>query len=355
MKILALTRYCHLGASSRVRFFQYIPMLHRFDINVHVKPLLRDEYLARLYAKQPTDWVELLHGYLRQAVGLLRVGKFDLLWIEKEIFPNLPAWFEQALRVLGVRYVVDYDDAIFHNYDLSSNPLKRLLSNKIDKVMRGAVLVVCGNAYLAEKARQAGARRVEIVPTVIDLERYQVQDQKLGERVVVGWVGSPITAKYLEIVAPALREVAAEFPAQLRVIGAQVDLPGLDVDCRPWTEKAEVSEIKNFDIGIMPLVDSPWERGKCGYKLIQYMGCGVPGIASPVGVNRDIIEHDVNGYLATDTDGWLSAFRLLCTDAQLRRTIGMRGRRRVEQRFCLQITAPQLARLFYEATGSGIA
>jgi glycosyltransferase involved in cell wall biosynthesis len=272
------------------------------------------------------------------------------------MFPNLPAWFEQGLNLMGIRYVVDYDDAIFHNYDLSSNPLKRLFAKKIDKVMQGAALVVCGNAYLAERARQAGARRIEIVPTVVDLERYAVGDQKQGGRIVIGWVGSPTTAKYLEVVAPALQEIAAEFPVQLRVIGAQFDLPGLDVDCRLWSEESEVREIQNFDIGIMPLLDSPWERGKCGYKLIQYMACGVPGIASPVGVNKEIIANGVNGYLAASKDDWLSAFRLLCTNAQARRAMGEHGRRMVEQRYCLQVTGPFLAKLFQEvATIKGVA
>ena len=352
MKVLALTRYSHLGASSRVRFFQYGPCLGGLGIDVHIAPLLRDNYLVRLYAKQPIHWLELLGDYLRQVVRIFSAGKFDLLWIEKELFPNLPAWFEQGLNRMGIRYVVDYDDAIFHNYDLSRNPLKRLFAKKIDKVMQGAALVVCGNAYLAERARQAGARRIEIVPTVVDLERYAVGDQRQSGRIVIGWVGSPTTVKYLAVVAPALQKIAAEFPVQLRVIGAQFDLPGLDVDCRLWTEESEVREIQNFDIGIMPLLDSPWERGKCGYKLIQYLACGVPGIASPVGVNKEIIANGVNGYLATSSDDWLSAFRLLCADAQLRRAMGGRGRHIVEERYCLQVTGPLLAKLFQEVAAA---
>lgn len=346
MRVLALSRYGRLGASSRMRIYQYESILQAVGIEVEVSPLLSDDYIKRLYAKQAMNWFEVFRDYLMQAVKLLHAKKFDLLWIEKELFPNLPAWFEQALCALGIRYVVDYDDAIFHNYDLNPHLTKRFLTDKIDKVMRNSALVVCGNAYLAERARLAGARHIEIIPTVIDLDRYRVVSPILRDRLVIGWIGSLSTAKYLDIVAPALKMLASEFSLQLRVIGAQFACPGLDVDCRPWTEDSEVSEIQDFDIGIMPLTDSPWERGKCGYKLIQYMACGKPVVASPVGVNQEIVGDDINGYLASTVDDWVHAFRELFLNAQKRADMGAQGRRFVEERYCLQVTAPRLTQLF---------
>jgi glycosyltransferase involved in cell wall biosynthesis len=243
---------------------------------------------------------------------------------------------------------VDYDDAVFHNYDLSGNPFKRFMADKIDRVMRQAALVTCGNSYIAERARAAGSRRVEIVPTVIDLERYSIAAPEKNIPLVIGWIGSPSTVKYLETVAITLKELAAECPLELRVVGAQFSLPGLDVVCVPWSEATEVNEIQKIDIGIMPLVDSPWERGKCGYKLVQYMACGLPVVASPVGVNEEIVTHGVNGYLARTSDDWLNAFRMLCADAESRRKMGALGRLSVEQKYCLQVMAPQVARLFHE-------
>ena len=346
MRVLALSRYGRLGSSSRMRIYQYVPILQAMSIEVEVSPLLSDDYIRRLYAKQATNWFEVLRDYLKQALRLLGTKKFDLLWIEKELFPNLPAWFEQALSACGVRYVVDYDDAIFHNYDLNPNSAKRFLADKIDKVMQSSALVVCGNAYLAERARSAGAGRVEIIPTVINLDRYWVGNPISRDRFVIGWIGSPSTAKYLDLVAPALKVLATEFPLQLRVIGAQFAWPGLDVDCRPWTEDSEVNEIQDLDIGIMPLIDSPWERGKCGYKLIQYMACGKPVVASPVGVNQEIVGDGINGYLASTVDDWIYAFRALFSDMQKQVAMGAQGRRLVEERYCLQVTAPRLAQLF---------
>jgi glycosyltransferase involved in cell wall biosynthesis len=336
-----------------MRIYQYVPILHGLGIDVQVAPLLSDGYLERFYAKRATNWLGILRGYLIRAVRLLRAGKFDLLWIEKELFPNLPAWFEQALRTLDIRYIVDYDDAIFHNYDLNPSLAKRVLANKIDKVMCNAALVVCGNAYLAERALAAGARRIEIIPTVIDLERYVISAPTVKDRLVVGWVGSPSTVKYLEIAAPALKALMAEFPFQLRVIGAHFSSPGLNVDCRRWAEHSEVSEIQDFDIGIMPLNDSLWERGKCGYKLIQYMACGLPVIASPVGANLEIVRHGVNGYLASPMDEWIDAFRILFSNSQNRLAMGMEGRSFVENGYCLQVTTPRLARLVHEVAAEG--
>lgn len=331
-----------------MRIYQYVPVWHALGIDVHISPLLSDDYLKRLYANQVTNWFEILRDYLIRVVRLLRARNFDLLWIEKELFPNLPAWFEQALRALGICYIVDYDDAIFHNYDLNPHLVKRLLADKIDKVMRNAALVVCGNAYLAERARSAGACHVEIIPTVIDLERYDILDPVPRQFIAVGWVGSPSTAKYLDLVAPALKALTETYRLQLRVIGAEFSWPGLDVDCRPWSEETEVREIQDFDIGIMPLIDSPWERGKCGYKLIQCMACGKPVIASPVGVNQEIVAHDSNGYLASTVEDWVYAFDVLFSNAQKRLEMGVQGRKLVEERYCLQVTAPRLARLLGE-------
>jgi glycosyltransferase involved in cell wall biosynthesis len=337
-----------------MRLYQYVPIWSTLDIDVQVSPLLSDDYLTRLYAKQTTNWFDVLRDYLMRAVSLLRVRKFDLIWIEKELFPNLPAWFEQALHALNIRYIVDYDDAVFHNYDLDPHAGKRFLADKIDKVMRNSALVICGNTYLAERARSTGARQVEIIPTVIDLKRYQRVSPVLKKHIVVGWIGSPSTVKYLEIAAPALKVLAAEFPLQLRVIGAHFSSPGLSVDCRPWSEEREVSDIQNFDIGIMPLIDSPWERGKCGYKLIQYMACGLPVVACPVGVNQEIVQHGINGYLASSVDEWIDAFRALFSDSQNRLIMGVHGQRSVEKTYCIQVTAPRLARLFHEVVAEEV-
>ena len=349
MKILALTRYARLGASSRIRIIQYGDALANHGIDVDVSPLLSDDYLLRQYAGCRTDWLHVMRCYVRRLGQLATAGRYDLLWIEKELFPNLPAWFERWLTLTGKRYVVDYDDAVFPNDLLNPHPLKWLIAGKIDSVMRHASMTVCGNDYIAARAAAAGARNICTLPSVIDLERYTCVEPPVRQRIVVGWIGSPSTAPYLTLVLPALRQLAARYPITLRVVGAQFEATGIDVECRPWTEAAEVQEISDFDIGIMPLFDTQWERGKCGYKLIQYMACGRPVVASPIGINEKIVRAGQTGYLATTTKQWHDALSALCSQRGERSAMGARGRLDVEEHYCLQVTVQQVAGVLREA------
>jgi glycosyltransferase involved in cell wall biosynthesis len=349
MRILLLSRYDRLGASSRIRSYQYVPALKARGIEVEGAPLLTNDYLMRFYKGKSRDWISVLNSYLRRILTLLRARQYDLLWIEKELFPGTPAWFEQVLASVGVPYIVDYDDAIFHRYELSPSLFGRMLVKKIDTVMRNAIMVICGNSYLAKRARLAKARRIEILPSVVDLERYQISKRSRKESIVIGWIGSPSTAPYLEMLIPSLRELSKERAVEMRVIGAVFRAPRLDIDCRPWSEETEVREIQDIDIGVMPLLDSPWERGKCGYKLLQYMACGLPVVASAVGVNQEIVLEGGSGFLATDQDSWSSALRRLCADSELRSRMGMEGRSIVEKSYSLQAAIPRLTSLLENA------
>ena len=162
MKILLLSRYSRLGASSRLRSYQYLPYLKTHGIDVDVAPLLENDYLKNLYAGRRKDLRGIIRAYIRRLGLLINSNSFDLLWVEKEILPWLPAWAEAILAHLGIPYVVDYDDAIFHRYDMHPKAIIRsLLGGKIDTVMSRAALVIVGNKYLADRARKAGARRVE--------------------------------------------------------------------------------------------------------------------------------------------------------------------------------------------------
>jgi glycosyltransferase involved in cell wall biosynthesis len=350
VNILALTRYGRKGASSRMRFEQFIAPLSKFGLQVKVSPLLKDHYISRLYQGRRASLIMLAMAYVRRFFVLFSAYRYDFLWIEKELFPDMPCFFERIVSRAGIRYVVDYDDAIFHNYDLSRNFLRRLLSTKIDAVMRSADMVVCGNDYLAEHAVKAGAGRVKVLPTVIDLDRYFIQSKKPSGPIVIGWMGSSATVKYLTGILPALKILSAEIPIQLRIVGAEIFESGLTIDCRPWSEEGEVEQIQDFDIGIMPLNDSAWERGKCGYKLIQYMACGLPVVASPVGVNKEIIVDGENGFLASSIEDWVNALRDLAINQTLRNKLGDSGRRLVEHHYCLQVIAPQLATIFRDLT-----
>ncbi len=356
LRILVLTRYGRLGASSRLRFYQYLPYLEQHGIRFTVAPLLDDHYVAGLYAGRSKNFVSLAAAYLARIARTLMSRHYDLVWLEYELLPWLPAWPERVLHIMCVPYLVDYDDAIFHRYDHHSRAvIRRLLGHKIDTIMKQAAGVSAGNDYVISRARRAGARNVHYLPTVIDLDRYRVADETSADAQSagtfrIGWIGSPITAKYLTLVNQALAAFSRDkSDVCFVVIGSSPqDLPGVQTEFHPWTEDTEVGLLKSVDVGIMPLTDNLWERGKCGYKLIQYMACGKPVIASPVGVNRQIVERGKNGFWADSIPEWIQILETLYKDRSLLRQMGQAGRAMIERNYCLQVTAPQLLTLIQQ-------
>jgi len=252
-----------------------------------------------------------------------------------------------------VAYLVEYDDAIFHRYDHHHNTwVRRFFAEKIPNLMRGARAVIAGNDYIAVRAEVAGARKIVQVPTAIDLSRYFMEDRE-NSVFTVGWIGSPITASYLELIEPALRRLASTGPLKFVVIGAEApQWPGVEAVSIPWTEASEVAQINSFDVGVMPLPDEPWERGKCGYKLIQYMACAKPVVASPVGANCVIVETGVEGFLATTPEDWFTSLEQLRDNKTMCINMGKRGREKVERDYCTAVTAPRLLAAIREAVAS---
>lgn len=350
MRILLLARYGRLGASSRVRFEQFLPRLKAAGHEVVSAPLFDDDYLTSLYDEGRRKTTAVLAAYANR-LGVIRTrGHYDLVWMEKEALPWLPASFEAWLLRGGPPIVVDYDDAVFHRYDQHESALIRgLLSNKIDRVMEAAALVVAGNDYLADRAREAGARRVVVLPTVVDLARYKAPPPANDGPPVIGWIGTPLTGGYLEEVRPALSSFAETGAAKLLLIGAgdQV-LPGVTAERVAWHEETEAADIARLDIGIMPIPDEPFERGKCGYKLIQYMAQARPVVASPVGVNVKLVEESGGGFLAASPQEWWDALFKLISDGDLRKRLGAAGRKAVAAGYCVEVIAPRLLHLFRE-------
>jgi glycosyltransferase involved in cell wall biosynthesis len=246
---------------------------------------------------------------------------------------------------------VDYDDAVFHGYDLHPSLLVRfLLGNKIRTTMSRAAVVIAGNDYLAAYARESGATNIQFVPTVVDLDRYKVSNRKPNDIFTIGWIGTPWTARYLPAIAPALNEACREGRARVLLIGSgEIKLDGVPVEVRSWSESTEIENIQSIDVGIMPLPDEPYERGKCGYKLLQYMACGRPVIASPVGVNRQIVDDGVSGLFASTLTDWTDAIAKLRQNHELRRSMGAAARLKVEGTYSLQVQAPRVLAILEKA------
>ena len=342
MKILYLTKYTRLAGSSRMRSYQYFPYLEEAGMQVTVKPFFDDAYLKDFYAGKK-NISTVLKSYVKRLGVLFSVFSYDRVVIEKEIFPFLPALAEWMLKLLGIQYIVDYDDAIFHHYDQSSNPIiKNFLGNKIAKVMRFSGTVVAGNQYLADYAARSGAKNIEIIPTVIDLERYPIKQNTDADQYIVGWIGTKTTfEKHLLPCKDWIKALQIQEPnIRFHIVGITEDMDlGKNVQYIRWTEETEVAEILKMDIGLMPLQDSKWEKGKCAYKLIQYAACGIPGVASDVGMNREVTVPGQTGILASAYEEWIQAIKTLKSNTELRHQMGRNARKKVEERYCIQQTS----------------
>jgi glycosyltransferase involved in cell wall biosynthesis len=352
-RLLLLSRYGPRGASSRVRLFAYERWLVNQGFSLEIQALLSDDYLSRLYAGGGRRAVDISAAYWYRLGSLLRGRRPGIIWLEKELFPYIPAWFE-SLLLANVPYVVDIDDAIFHDYDQHHSALvRRVLGKKIDRLFQKAALVTAGNSYLLARANEAGAKWAELLPTVVDIDDYPFAAREPGNGFTVGWIGSPATQGYVRSMEPVLSELLDGECNRLVTIGTNYPQKLFKRhEQHEWSSATEARQLSQLDVGIMPLPDEPFERGKCGYKLIQYMAAGLPVVASPVGVNKEIVRHGENGFLAETAAEWRNALALLKQDPLLRRRMGVAGREAVQRHYCLQVTGPKMAdRLAAIATG----
>ncbi len=353
MKILALPRYSRRAASSRYRMFQFEGYFRGLGWEIDYHPLLDDSYIGYLYSGSRFPFASVIRGYADRVLRFLGNGQYDLIWLQQEAFPWMPYPAERLLASARAPIVVDMDDAFFHRYDKhGSSVVRTIMGRKIDSVLRRSALVVAGNEYLANRAVDSGARRVEVVPTVINLEDYQIVKTPGNDQYTLGWIGSPGTSAYLDMLGDAVRQLREEAPLKFVAVGASAKANEIGAEVRQWSVATEVQDLQQIDVGVMPLPDSYWERGKCGFKIIQYMACGKPAVASPVGANRVIISHGIDGFHARTKEEWVGALRTLRDDGTLRETMGRNARKKVEESYNSGIVAPRLARLFSEIGGS---
>lgn len=348
MKVLALTKYGDRAASTRQRLLQFRPFFQQEGITVDYLPLLDNQYVKQLSDGGNVSPFRIFAAYSSRILALLSRRDFDVLWIHYEIFPYVFGLAERMATLPKRPIVYDFDDAIFHQYDQHSNRLVRLfLGRKLEPLLQRVSACSCGNEYLRAYAQQFCPRSV-VIPTVVDTSIYLPVTPSRADcgPVTIGWIGSPSTWAHAKPLIPLLRQLAAEMELRIRVVGA-----GSAVEHSPevgfieWSEENEVCELQKMDIGIMPLPDEPWARGKCGYKLIQYMACGVPVVASPVGVNTEIVRHGENGFLASTDKEWLESLTRLAADPDLCRALGTAGRARIESEFSLKVQAPRMVEL----------
>jgi glycosyltransferase involved in cell wall biosynthesis len=351
--VLLLSRYERKGPSSRVRHYNYLPALERAGIRVTSAPFLNDEYLERFYRGERRSLQLLVKAYWRRLRQISTARQYDLIWIEKEALPWLPAALERPFFG-GRPLVIDFDDPWHLRYATHGNALVRaVLGHKLETVAARATAVTAGSPGLADWARSARASRVIELPPAVDIARYPMLPPPDGP-FTIGWIGTPRNEPYLALLAEPLRLLHATCGARLRVIGGsgRLSIPGVGIDHVPWREDSEAVELATCDVGVMPLLDGAWERGKCGYKLIQYMAAGRPAVASAVGASNSIIVPGKTGFLASSAREWIGALEGLAADRERARIMGLAARQRAEAMYSLQVSAAKLVEVLRDAVAA---
>lgn len=305
------------NASWRFRVAQYLPHLRARGIAASVGELA-------------VAWP----GRLRL---LASAARYDAVCVHRALLTPIEL---ACLRRAAPRVVFDFDDAIMFRDSAAAHMVSRRRARRVARVLRGATAVLAGNAYLADWAAPRCAR-VTVLPTAIDLDAFPAEPPAAGPP-VIGWIGTHSTLMYLRGALPALARLTTRRPdVTVRAVSdGTIDPDGVRLHNVVWSRSDEVNELRRFQVGIMPLPDDPWTRGKCAVKLLQYFAAGLPVVCSPVGAARDIVEHGRNGFFATSDDEWVTHLETLLADADLRRRFGAAGRALVEARFSVRATLP---------------
>ena len=352
MRILALVHGPYdTTPSQRYRIEQWEPLLRERGVEITYAPFEDEELHSIVYQTgRIGKKAELVTRSLARRFSVIgKARDYDLVYVLREAALLGPAIFERLLHQQRVPFVFDFDDAVFMSYRSPANGYLSYLkfASKTKTICRLASHVMAGNSYLAEYAKAVNDK-VTVVPTTVDTEKYHVLPPKAAHGpLVIGWTGSHSTVQHLDTLREALKKLGEIEKFRLRVIGtSNYELPPLEVEVLPWRAATELEDLGSIDIGVMPLPDDKWSKGKCGLKALQFMALGVPAVCSPVGVNADIIQDNVNGFLASSEGEWVDKLSRLLRSRELRRRLGDAGRATVEQKYSAAVQAPRVYEIF---------
>lgn len=356
-KVLFLTAYPVEDASCRYRVHQFIPYLQSAGYQCTISSFATPQLFRALRSTGSllTKTIHTTFCSVRRLVMLANLSHYDLVVIHREAFPFFAPLVENWIVHRHARVIYSFDDAVYCGHAEVSRLTHPLLyrmkhGHGYDEVIRLSPYVIAGNRLLAQHAAEVNTN-VSVVPTVIDCRRFWPKSIGKGEQIVIGWIGSPSTVSYLAAIEPALDEIAKRHQTRVkfRFFGCpeyKFKLPRYQ--CFPFNVDREPDDVRSIDIGVMPMPDTQWTRGKCAFKAIQYMSAGVPTVASPVGVTTDLIHHNVNGLLATSETEWVNELERLISDKQLCKHLSVNARRTVEEKYSLDVWGPRFVSLLNE-------
>ncbi|MBC6607172.1 glycosyltransferase family 4 protein [Hymenobacter sp. BT188] len=354
MHILFIMPYPHGRApSQRFRFEQYLDFLTEVGHTYELAPFISEATWAILYKPGHTlaKAMGILGGFLRRVRLMFSVQSYDYVFIHREASPIGPPLFEWLIaKGLGKRIIYDFDDAIWITNTSEANKIAASFKwhHKVESICRWSYKVSCGNKYLRDYAQQFTQRAI-INPTTIDTVNLhnQVRDQHAPGRLVIGWTGTHSTLKYLNQVVPVLAELETRYDFEFRIISNQPPtLPLLSLRFQPWNKSTEIRDLAGMHIGLMPLEDDLWAKGKCAFKALQYMALGIPAIVSPVGMNTEVVQQGINGYVCTTPAEWQQSLESLLKDPELRIRLGEAARDTVVKRYSVLANKQNFLKLF---------
>jgi glycosyltransferase involved in cell wall biosynthesis len=360
MRVLALTSYPITAAATRFRLLQMVLPLQAEGIELDVRPFLDEHAFASLYRRSAliATGYSVMRGFARRLRDVVAARRSDVVLLQREAAIVGPPIIELLLaRLVRRPLVLDLDDPTWISYDSPTfGRASRLVKwpGKTDKLIARASVITCGGSVLASHVEARG-RPARIVPTVVDTNSFRPSVRAVSTSVRVGWVGSHSTYRYLQAIAPSLAKAAEVATFSMLVVGAPGDaileIPGVDVEMRPWSLSREVEDFRSLDVGLYPLGNDEWAQGKSGFKAIQYLAVGIPFIASPVGAAAEVGVEGHTHFHATTHEDWAAALVRLCGDVELRRRMGDEGRRHALANFTVEQTAAKLAAALREAAG----
>jgi glycosyltransferase involved in cell wall biosynthesis len=367
LNIVFLVPYPHgIAPGQRFRFEQYINLLGAEKHQIFILSFLSEGAYSVLYKKGHTvsKVYSIVLGIVKRFWHLSKVFSADYVFVFRECSPIGPPILEWIVaKMLRKKIIYDFDDAIWLTDKLSESKIEKLIRwrSKVSSICKWSYKISCGNAYLADYAKQFNSN-VIINPTTIDTEQvhnpYRLMKitpsrqkeliSKDNSSVVIGWTGSHSTLKYLKSLETVLGKIEAKFEqvSFMVIADRKPEMRLRRLNFIPWNKETEVEDLFRLDIGIMPLPDDEWAKGKCGFKALQYMALGIPAVISPVGVNNTIIQHGVNGFLADTEQEWFEALSQLIEKKELRKNIGIKAIETVEKNYSVNSNKKRFLNLF---------
>jgi glycosyltransferase involved in cell wall biosynthesis len=339
--------------SQRFRFEQYLDFLRSNGFENELSFIISETDDKYFYSKGyylRKFWI-LLKSLFKRLKDKARYNDFDIVFVQREAIMIGTTYFEKSIRKSKAKYIFDFDDSIWLMDTSDGNKKFEWLKDpeKTARNIRHAHLVVAGNAYLADYARHYN-KNIRIIPTTIDTEVYK-PDKKEHSNVIIGWSGSVTTIKHFEYAEDFLKKIKQKYGKQVEIVvvgDGSYHNNELEITGRPWRAADELVTLNTFDIGIMPLPDDEWAKGKCGLKGLQYMALEIPTIMSPVGVNTEIIQNGENGFLASSVEEWVDCISKLVESKELRLAMGKAARQTVVEKYSVQSQQENYLKAFRE-------